>query len=56
MSDKCCYILDTVHEGKIRYIEMKKKTTTNDLFFKIQFSQNVKRYVHFFYQAHVSYC
>ena len=31
-----------MHEGKIYYIEIKKKikTATNDLFFKIQFSQN----------------
>ena len=38
--------------------DKKNTTTTNDLFFKIQFSQNIKRYVHFFYsvQAHVSYC
>ena len=57
-------VWDTVHEGKICYIEMRKKktnkktTTTNDLYFKIQFSQNVKWNVHFFYsvQARVSYC
>ena len=47
-----------MHEGKIYYIEIKNTTTTNDMFFKIQFSQSVKRYVQVFYsvQAHVSYC
>ena len=47
-----------MHEGKIYYIEIKNTTTTYDMFFKIQFSQSVKRYVHVFYsvQAHVSYC
>ena len=50
---KRCYIRDAVHEGKIDYTEIKKKntTTTNDLLFKIQFFQNVKRYVHFFYSV-----
>ena len=31
-----------MHDGKIYYIDIKKNTTTtNDLFFKIQFSQSI---------------
>ena len=52
----CAWGQNLLHSDKKK--KKKNTTITNDLYFKIQFSQNVKWYVHFLYsvKARVRYC